>query len=643
MNDSLSEWWNSISLRTKITGVTVIVLAMGLLLAGVGTVAILKPALTNQVNAKLQAQAQNEYIAGLVDNDVVLDGSNSDFYVAFYNPTGEYVGNTWRSKPSSTLPVPPAVFTLEQAAGRDLVPFELHNANGAITYSAVAAPIRWDDGRSTGVAVVAMSMRETDNVVATYLTIFFGLGLGVIILGAVLTRLLVTSTFQPLRDVESTAAAIAKGDFSQRLSVSTPNTEVGRLNRSLNTMLNRIDQAFSDRSKTISQMRRFVGDASHELRTPLVTVRGYAELYRMGALQTPDDVAQAMERIEKEAIRMGGLVEDLLELARLDETKPLVRTVVDLTPIARDAAMDASAASQDRTVTVVADNPPATALRPTSGSASGPAVGAAAGALASAGTGVGTGTGIGTGTGTGTEAGADGQSSPAARNADSATDTPGSAPGDGHAPATSPLIRRSRTDGTGQAAATGPIAYAGATLARLRSRRPRTGAIGVDRETGENDIIDMSASEGLDGARPETPALVYAEENKIRQVVTNLIGNALRFTPPGSPIEIGVSANPDVGTATIAVIDHGEGVPPQIRDKIFERFWRADSSRTRETGGSGLGLAIVSSIIRAHEGTVTVDETPGGGATFRVTLPLLDAQRAAELAPRGDDASPVIR
>ena len=72
-------------------------------------------------------------------------------------------------------------------------------------------------------------------------------------------------------------------------------------------------------------MRRFVGDASHELRTPLVSVRGYAELYRMGALQTPEDVAQAMERIEKEAIRMGGLVEDLLELARLDETKPLPR------------------------------------------------------------------------------------------------------------------------------------------------------------------------------------------------------------------------------------------------------------------------------------------------------------------------------
>ena len=72
--------------------------------------------------------------------------------------------------------------------------------------------------------------------------------------------------------------------------------------------------------------------------------------------------------------------------------------------------------------------------------------------------------------------------------------------------------------------------------------------------------------------------------------------------------------------------DHGEGIPPQIRDKIFQRFWRADTSRARETGGSGLGLAIVSSILAAHHGTVEVVETDGGGATFRVSLPLAGQQ-----------------
>jgi two-component system OmpR family sensor kinase len=87
----------------------------------------------------------------------------------------------------------------------------------------------------------------------------------------------------------------------------------------------------------------------------------------------------------------------------------------------------------------------------------------------------------------------------------------------------------------------------------------------------------------------------------------------------------------------VDIVDHGDGIPPQIREKIFQRFWRADSSRTRETGGSGLGLAIVSSIVAAHHGTVQALETPGGGATFRVTLPLMDAPATA--APAAAPAS----
>lgn len=123
-----------------------------------------------------------------------------------------------------------------------------------------------------------------------------------------------------------------------------------------------------------------------------------------------------------------------------------------------------------------------------------------------------------------------------------------------------------------------------------------------------------------------------AEENKLRQVVTNLMGNALRYTPEDSPIEIAVQVDHRTDRAYLEVRDHGEGIPPQIRDKIFQRFWRADTSRARETGGSGLGLAIVSSIVAAHHGTVEVVETDGGGATFRVSLPLADPARVAEAA-----------
>ena len=110
-------------------------------------------------------------------------------------------------------------------------------------------------------------------------------------------------------------------------------------------------------------------------------------------------------------------------------------------------------------------------------------------------------------------------------------------------------------------------------------------------------------------------------QNSVRQVITNLIGNALRYSPEGSPIEIRVSSDASVGSATFEIVDHGEGVPEQIREKIFNRFWRADNSRNRETGGSGLGLAIVKSIVDAHLGTVATVDTPGGGATFRVDLP----------------------
>ena len=129
---------------------------------------------------------------------------------------------------------------------------------------------------------------------------------------------------------------------------------------------------------------------------------------------------------------------------------------------------------------------------------------------------------------------------------------------------------------------------------------------------------------------------MLAEENKIRQVITNLIGNAMRFTPAGSPLELVVHVDPARQVGMLDIVDHGEGVPPQIRDKIFQRFWRADSSRARDTGGSGLGLAIVAAIVEAHRGSVTVVETPGGGATFRVELPLLPP--TTDVAPSPDAA-----
>ncbi|TFD95202.1 HAMP domain-containing histidine kinase [Cryobacterium lactosi] len=582
MHVALMDRWSRISLRSKITGVTVLMLTLGLLVSGVGTMVILQNYVVQQVDASLQTEAQTtlmDYRNSMENGSAA--GVDSDYFVAVYDQNGVLKDRTWRDRPRSSLPAVTMPLDLPSVISMNGAVQKLSDAEGDTEFHAVAVPFVINSTGTYGTLLMAVSLQSAQNTVNTYLSIFLGFGVGVVLVGAMLTRLLVTTTFAPLREVERTAAAIADGDFSQRLGGATPNTEVGRLNRSLNTMLSRIDRAFKDRARTIDQMRRFVGDASHELRTPLVSVRGYAELYRMGALQTPDDVAQAMQRIEKEAIRMGGLVEDLLELARLDETKPLSLTRVDLLPLAHDAALDAMASSPGRRVTVLTSHP--------------------------------------------AEFTEEAQESPI----DLAHSTGEVAPAP-VSPAPAPAVdgASAKTAATKSAAAkaepsgssTGTISFAGATLARLRTRRPkRTDA-----------ALPASEVPPAVEAPPELEAVIMAEENKVRQVITNLMGNALRFSPADSPVELEVAVDRRNQRASISVIDHGEGIPPQIRDKIFQRFWRADTSRARETGGSGLGLAIVASIVASHNGSVEVVETPGGGATFRVWFPLAESAAAPQ-------------
>jgi len=560
MQEKIPDAWSGISLRSKVTGVTVLLLTMGLLVAGVGTAAVLREYLLQQTDEKILSAAGSlddriQYTGTVDDPQCSVSRLPNDLYFAVLNHDGSMLCNS--REEDAARPVLDGITTDVAYAQTGVYTLPSSSLGGqwrVITYPAASTI---DPDFVT--IVIARDLADSNGIVSRYAAIFLFFGLTVVIVGGALTRLLVTSTFAPLREVEATAARFADGDFDQRLSGATPNTEVGRLNRSLNSMLGRIDRAFADRARTIDQMRRFVGDASHELRTPLVTVRGYAELYRMGAITKPEDVAQAMERIEKEAIRMGGLVEDLLELARIDETKPLQLSEVDLLPLANDAAMDARA-STGRVVTVINTNPRIEAH---------PVVNPQL-------------------------------------TADEDTDTklivlPESS------------LPEPRTPSRGVAAlATGPIAAAGARLSRLASRKK---SAAVAKATAR-------LTRAIDPVPQDLHAVVLAEENKIRQVLTNLVTNALRFTTD-TPVEIGVGVDHERQLAVLSVVDHGEGIPQQIRDKVFERFWRADSSRNRDTGGSGLGLAIVAAIVSAHKGTVQALETPGGGATFRVELPLL--------------------
>src|SRR5262249_42891251 len=157
---------------------------------------------------------------------------------------------------------------------------------------------------------------------------------------------------RPLREIESTAAAIAAGDLSRRVERADERTEVGRLGRSLNAMLAQIESAFRAREASERKLRRFVADASHELRTPLAAVRAYAELFGRGSAARPDDLARSMAGITRESERMSVLVEDLLLLARLDEGRPLERAEVALDAIVSEAVDAAQVVDPERPIEV---------------------------------------------------------------------------------------------------------------------------------------------------------------------------------------------------------------------------------------------------------------------------------------------------
>jgi len=331
----------------------------------------------------------------------------------------------------------------------------------------------------------------------------------------------VRANLRPLDEIEETAEAIADGHLDRRVPERDPRTEIGRLGRSLNIMLSQIEMAFHAREESEAaahrseeRMRRFIADAGHELRTPLTAIRGFAEYYRQrggmetrwdrgetpatGGGLTPSDLDRLMQRVEKEAARMGLLVEDLLLLARLDQQRPLARQPVDLLSLAGDAVHDARLLAPARTVNL--------------------------------------------------------------------------------------------------------------------------------------------------SVQPGAAFLVIGDEPRLRQVIGNLMSNALTHTPDGTPIEVSIGSGtldprlPDSPPAvTLDVTDHGPGMTSEQAHRVFERFYRTDQARTRATGGSGLGLAIVNALVTAHGGVASVRTAPGKGATFRIALPLAPEARGGAAADDDPD------
>ena len=319
-----------------------------------------------------------------------------------------------------------------------------------------------------GSVIVADSLEEVDKTLSQLRFLFLILGLIALIAIAMAARWIIALGLKPLEAVEDTAEAIASGDLSARLPAAKPDTEVGRLTTSLNTMLSRIEESFTARVESENKLRRFVADASHELRTPLTAIRGFAELHRQGAVVGEDKTKELINRIEKESVRMSSLVEDLLLLARLDQSRELAKEPVDLNTIITEAVASARAAGPNH-----------------------------------------------------------------------------------------------------------PIE------------------------------IKLEASE----------IFVLGDSQRIHQVIANLLANARAHTPNGT--QISITAMQGVSETTIAVSDKGPGLSKADQDRIFERFYRADPSRVRNSGeGSGLGLSIVDAVMKAHGGYVSVKSEVGQGATF---------------------------
>jgi two-component system OmpR family sensor kinase len=206
-----------------------------------------------------------------------------------------------------------------------------------------------------GSVAIAQSLNDVDRTLNRLQWLFFLIGFVIVGLIALASRTVIKVGLKPLSRVEETAAQIAAGDLSARLPEAKPTTEVGRLTTSLNTMLTRIEESFALRKASEDKLRRFVADASHELRTPLTAIRGFAELHRQGAVAGEEDTKQLLARIEGESIRMGSLVEDLLLLARLDQSREMEALPVDIAAVTRDAVASAQVAGPGHPISLKGD------------------------------------------------------------------------------------------------------------------------------------------------------------------------------------------------------------------------------------------------------------------------------------------------
>lgn len=367
MTGRVRDLWARTPLLARLVGITTALLALGLSFAGAITTTSLSGFLVDQVDDRLRVQA---------------DTSREGLYKAYREGGDSLQGVTlqsWGDRDfavevrilGSSTTFDPQGTTLATEGAPRFPEVDIDTLDGTTTttvsssvrgatWRVAVAPMRLN-GTTIGYVAYAEPLAAVQNTVRQAAFLLWTSALAILVIGAVVGTWAVRRSLRGLREIEGTAAQIAAGDLSQRVPPAPETTEVGRLGAALNSMLAQIETAFDARTRSEERMRRFVADASHELRTPLAAIRGYGELYRMGALTEKDQVDDTMRRIEQSAARMGGLVEDLLSLARLDADRPGRTEPVDLAVLATDAAHDLRALDPSREVRVgpLADTPAA--------------------------------------------------------------------------------------------------------------------------------------------------------------------------------------------------------------------------------------------------------------------------------------------
>ncbi len=355
------------SLRVRLLAGVLAMTAVGLVAAGGGTYLALRSFLLGRVDQQLMAaraatgRGLRQSTTSTIDTTTLNQVAPPVAFVEIRDAAGRVVALHDPSSLSGSSPEPrlPAVLH-PPPAPRSGVPsreralqFDVPAVSGAGRYRVLVSSLP----ASAGVLIVAVSLDDVNATLQRLVRVELLIAAGLLALLAVAAFWLLRRALRPLERISEVAGGIAQGDLDVRVSPAEERSEIGRLGLALNGMLERLEDAFARRDRSEAQLRRFVSSASHELRTPLTSIRGYAALLRRGARHNPEDLEKSISRIESEATRMGGLIDDLLLLARLDEQRPLARRRTDLAVIAHEAADDARARDPGRSITVDAGGP----------------------------------------------------------------------------------------------------------------------------------------------------------------------------------------------------------------------------------------------------------------------------------------------